>query len=54
MLVRHTVGRDDWGGVDPQRLARSLSLPEDLTRVYRDDITVTVIYLDPNGFNRHQ
>uniref|UniRef100_UPI0035902386 pyruvate dehydrogenase [acetyl-transferring]-phosphatase 1, mitochondrial-like isoform X1 n=1 Tax=Myxine glutinosa TaxID=7769 RepID=UPI0035902386 len=54
MLVRHTVGRDDWGGVDPQRLARSLSLPEDLTRVYRDDITVTVIYLDPSGFNRQQ
>ncbi|KAM6979614.1 pyruvate dehydrogenase [acetyl-transferring]-phosphatase 1, mitochondrial [Aplochiton taeniatus] len=48
-LIRHALGNDGYGGVEPRRLAKMLSLPPELTRMYRDDITVTVVHLnDPD------
>uniref|UniRef100_A0A667YUH7 Si:ch211-15p9.2 n=1 Tax=Myripristis murdjan TaxID=586833 RepID=A0A667YUH7_9TELE len=45
-LLRHAVGDDGYGGVEPRRLAKMLSLPADVARMYRDDITITVIQLN--------
>ncbi|XP_023180841.1 pyruvate dehydrogenase [acetyl-transferring]-phosphatase 1, mitochondrial-like isoform X1 [Xiphophorus maculatus] len=45
-LLRHALGDDGYGSVDQNRLARMLSLPADLARRYRDDITITVIHLN--------
>nr|XP_006639780.1 PREDICTED: pyruvate dehydrogenase [acetyl-transferring]-phosphatase 1, mitochondrial-like [Lepisosteus oculatus]XP_015220557.1 PREDICTED: pyruvate dehydrogenase [acetyl-transferring]-phosphatase 1, mitochondrial-like [Lepisosteus oculatus]XP_015220558.1 PREDICTED: pyruvate dehydrogenase [acetyl-transferring]-phosphatase 1, mitochondrial-like [Lepisosteus oculatus]XP_015220559.1 PREDICTED: pyruvate dehydrogenase [acetyl-transferring]-phosphatase 1, mitochondrial-like [Lepisosteus oculatus] len=45
-LIRHALGSDGFGGLDPRRLSRMLSLPQELARMYRDDITVTVIQLN--------
>uniref|UniRef100_A0A8C9R5A9 [Pyruvate dehydrogenase [acetyl-transferring]]-phosphatase 2, mitochondrial n=1 Tax=Scleropages formosus TaxID=113540 RepID=A0A8C9R5A9_SCLFO len=41
-LLRHALGSDGFGAVDPRRLAKMLSLPPELTRMYRDDIAVVV------------
>ncbi|KAJ0065690.1 hypothetical protein NL108_016235 [Boleophthalmus pectinirostris] len=45
-LLRHALGDDGYGAVAPNRLAKMLSLPPDLARRYRDDITITVILLN--------
>ncbi|XP_014873810.1 pyruvate dehydrogenase [acetyl-transferring]-phosphatase 1, mitochondrial-like [Poecilia latipinna] len=45
-LLRHALGDDGYGSVDQNRLARMLSLPADLARRYRDDITITVVHLN--------
>lgn len=45
-LLRHALGDDGYGSVAPNRLAKMLSLPMDLARRYRDDITITVIHLN--------
>lgn len=47
-LIRHSVGNGDFGAVDQERLSKMLSLPEELARMYRDDITINVIQ-----FNSH-
>ncbi|KAM6927879.1 pyruvate dehydrogenase [acetyl-transferring]-phosphatase 1, mitochondrial-like [Xenentodon cancila] len=45
-LLRHALGDDGYGAVAPNRLAKMLSLPTELARRYRDDITITVIHLN--------
>uniref|UniRef100_A0A8C2YYR4 Si:ch211-15p9.2 n=1 Tax=Cyclopterus lumpus TaxID=8103 RepID=A0A8C2YYR4_CYCLU len=45
-LLRHALGDDGYGAVAPNRLAKMLSLPPELSRRYRDDITVTVVHLN--------
>uniref|UniRef100_UPI001ED8254B pyruvate dehydrogenase [acetyl-transferring]-phosphatase 1, mitochondrial-like isoform X2 n=1 Tax=Scatophagus argus TaxID=75038 RepID=UPI001ED8254B len=45
-LLRHALGDDGYGAVEPNRLAKMLSLPVELARRYRDDITITVIHLN--------
>lgn len=45
-LLRHALGDDGYGAVDQNRLAKMLSLPGDLARRYRDDISITVIHLN--------
>ncbi|XP_076603428.1 pyruvate dehydrogenase [acetyl-transferring]-phosphatase 1, mitochondrial-like [Chaetodon auriga] len=45
-LLRHALGDDGYGAVAPNRLAKMLSLPAELARRYRDDITITVIHLN--------
>ncbi|KAL6112310.1 uncharacterized protein ACO6RY_09097 [Pungitius sinensis] len=45
-LLRHALGDDGYGTVAPNRLAKMLSLPAELARRYRDDITITVIHLN--------
>lgn len=45
-LIRHALGNDGFGTVDPRRLSKMLSLPRELARMYRDDITIIVIHLN--------
>ncbi|NXC46616.1 PDP2 phosphatase, partial [Penelope pileata] len=45
-LIRHAIGNNEYGEVDQEKLAAMLTLPEDLARMYRDDITVTVVYFN--------
>ncbi|XP_056293884.1 pyruvate dehydrogenase [acetyl-transferring]-phosphatase 1, mitochondrial-like isoform X2 [Pseudoliparis swirei] len=45
-LLRHALGDDGYGAVAPNRLAKMLSLPRELARRYRDDVTITVIHLN--------
>ncbi|MBN3288844.1 PDP1 phosphatase, partial [Polyodon spathula] len=47
-LIRHAVGKNEFGVVDHERLCKMLSLPEELARMYRDDITIIVVQ-----FNSH-
>lgn len=48
LLIRHALATNEYGELDPERLAAMMALPDDLARMYRDDITVTVVY-----FNTH-
>ncbi|XP_054856697.1 pyruvate dehydrogenase [acetyl-transferring]-phosphatase 2, mitochondrial isoform X3 [Eublepharis macularius] len=45
-LIRHAVGNNEYGEVDQERLVAMLTLPDDLARMYRDDITVTVVHFN--------
>lgn len=45
-LIRHAIGGTEYG-VDHSRLAHLLSLAPDVSRMFRDDMTVTVAYFDP-------
>ncbi|XP_055365707.1 pyruvate dehydrogenase [acetyl-transferring]-phosphatase 2, mitochondrial [Betta splendens] len=45
-LIRHGLGTGEYGELCQERLASMLALPEDLARMYRDDITATVVYLN--------
>ncbi|CAL8263517.1 unnamed protein product [Merluccius merluccius] len=45
-LIRHALGTSDSGELCHERLAAMLALPEELARMYRDDITATVVYLN--------
>ncbi|KAG5274447.1 hypothetical protein AALO_G00136410 [Alosa alosa] len=45
-LIRHALGNDGFGSVELRRLAKMLSLPQDLARMYRDDITIIVIHFN--------
>ncbi|CAH0578130.1 unnamed protein product [Chrysodeixis includens] len=44
-LIRHAIGGTEYG-VDHSRLAHLLSLAPDVSRMFRDDMTVTVAYFD--------
>ncbi|KAM3870596.1 pyruvate dehydrogenase [acetyl-transferring]-phosphatase 2, mitochondrial [Diretmus argenteus] len=52
-LIRHALGTGDYGDLCQERLASMLALPEDLARMYRDDITVTVVYLNSDLAKPH-
>ncbi|XP_075995040.1 pyruvate dehydrogenase [acetyl-transferring]-phosphatase 1, mitochondrial-like [Genypterus blacodes] len=45
-LLRHALGDDGYGGVEPKRLANMLSLPAHVARRYRDDVTITIVHLN--------
>ncbi|XP_072241784.1 pyruvate dehydrogenase [acetyl-transferring]-phosphatase 2, mitochondrial [Leuresthes tenuis] len=45
-LIRHALGTGEYGELSQERLASMLALPEDLARMYRDDITATVVFLN--------
>ncbi|KAL4648917.1 hypothetical protein GN956_G6948 [Arapaima gigas] len=45
-ILRQALGGDGFSNVDPRRLATMLSLPPELARMYRDDITVVVVWLN--------
>ena len=47
-LMRHAVGNNEFGTVDHERLSKMLSLPEELARMYRDDITIIVSQFNPH------
>ncbi|KAF4517785.1 hypothetical protein B566_EDAN002990 [Ephemera danica] len=50
-LIRNALGGTEYG-IDHGKLSQLLSMPDDMVRVFRDDITVTVIYFDAE-FLRH-
>jgi len=50
-LIRSALGGSAYG-VDHGRLSQMLTLPPDMVRMFRDDITVTVIFFDQE-FLRH-
>uniref|UniRef100_A0ABM5EUH4 Pyruvate dehydrogenase [acetyl-transferring]-phosphatase 2, mitochondrial n=1 Tax=Pogona vitticeps TaxID=103695 RepID=A0ABM5EUH4_9SAUR len=52
-LIRHAIGNNEYGVIDPERLMAMLTLPEDLARMYRDDITVTVVYFNSDVIEEH-
>ncbi|XP_078527157.1 pyruvate dehydrogenase [acetyl-transferring]-phosphatase 2, mitochondrial isoform X2 [Lissotriton helveticus] len=52
-LIRHAIGTNEYGEIDQERLTVMLSLPDDLARMYRDDITVTVIYFNSDAIEKH-
>ncbi|XP_065160048.1 pyruvate dehydrogenase [acetyl-transferring]-phosphatase 1, mitochondrial isoform X2 [Atheta coriaria] len=50
-LMRNALGGTEYG-IDHGKLSQLLSLPDDVVRVFRDDITITVIYFD-SEYLRH-
>jgi len=50
-LIRCALGGTAYG-VDHSRLSQMLSLPQDMVRMFRDDITITVVFFD-DEFLRH-
>ncbi|EDW66207.1 pyruvate dehydrogenase [acetyl-transferring]-phosphatase 1, mitochondrial [Drosophila virilis] len=44
-LIRHALGATDYG-IEHSKISYYLSLPQDVVRLYRDDITITVIYFN--------
>lgn len=50
-LLRHALGGTDYG-IDHGKLSRLLTLSSPVVRIFRDDITVTVVYMD-SEFLRH-
>ena len=52
-IAQHLV-RNAFGGADTQKLRRLLSIPAPLSRRYRDDVTVTVVWWEGEGaHNEH-
>ncbi|XP_022657994.1 pyruvate dehydrogenase [acetyl-transferring]-phosphatase 2, mitochondrial-like isoform X1 [Varroa jacobsoni] len=47
-LIRHALGRSEYG-LDHSRLAAYLGLPVKLARSYRDDISILVIFFNPQN-----
>lgn len=52
-LIRHALGINEYGEMDQERLAAMLALPDDLARMYRDDITITVVYFNSSLNKTH-
>jgi pyruvate dehydrogenase phosphatase len=50
-LMRNALGGTEYG-IDHVKLSQFLSMPQELVRVYRDDITITVTYFD-SEYLRH-
>ncbi|KAK2842174.1 hypothetical protein Q5P01_012374 [Channa striata] len=52
-LIRHALSTDEYGELSQERLASMLALPDDLARMYRDDITATVVYFNSDLARPH-
>ncbi|XP_013929490.1 PREDICTED: pyruvate dehydrogenase [acetyl-transferring]-phosphatase 2, mitochondrial [Thamnophis sirtalis] len=52
-LIRHAIGSNEYGEIDQEKLMAMLTLPDDLARMYRDDITVTVVYFNSDVIDRY-
>lgn len=52
-LIRYAIGSNEYGEMEPERLTAMLTLPEDLARMYRDDITVTVVYFNSDSIDAY-
>lgn len=50
-LIRNALGGTEYG-IDHGKLSQLLTMPEEMVRVFRDDITVIVIYFD-SDYLRH-
>lgn len=51
-LIRHALGGTE-AGVDHRRLSAMLALPQEVSRMYRDDITVSVLHFNLNYLRTH-
>lgn len=47
-LLRYALGASDLGNIEHHKLAHMLSLPKEIVRLFRDDITITIVYFDSN------
>ncbi|XP_030060326.1 pyruvate dehydrogenase [acetyl-transferring]-phosphatase 2, mitochondrial [Microcaecilia unicolor] len=52
-LIRHAVGNNEYGVIEQEKLSAMLSLPDDLARMYRDDITITVVYFNSSNIEMY-
>lgn len=52
-LIRNALGGTEYG-VEHSKLSHMLSLPQDVVRLFRDDITITVIYFDQEFLMKNQ
>lgn len=50
-IIRNALGGTEYG-IDHMKISQLLTLPDDVVRVFRDDITVTIIYFD-SDYLRH-
>ncbi|XP_075229114.1 pyruvate dehydrogenase [acetyl-transferring]-phosphatase 1-like protein, mitochondrial [Lycorma delicatula] len=50
-LLRHALGGTEYG-IEHSKIAQLLSMPQEVVRLFRDDITITVIYFD-SEYLRH-
>ncbi|EDW26791.1 GL14600 [Drosophila persimilis] len=50
-LIRNALGATDYG-IEHSKISYYLSLPKDVVRLYRDDITITVIYFNTEHIAR--
>ncbi|KAH1002689.1 hypothetical protein HUJ04_008753 [Dendroctonus ponderosae] len=50
-IIRNALGGTEYG-IDHSKISQLLTLPDDVVRVFRDDITVTIVYFDTE-FLRH-
>ncbi|XP_001603980.2 pyruvate dehydrogenase [acetyl-transferring]-phosphatase 1, mitochondrial [Nasonia vitripennis] len=50
-LMRNALGGTEYG-IDHAKISKMLTLPSEVVRLFRDDITVTVVYMD-SEFLRH-
>nr|XP_023015402.1 pyruvate dehydrogenase [acetyl-transferring]-phosphatase 1, mitochondrial [Leptinotarsa decemlineata] len=50
-IIRNALGGTEFG-LDHLKISQLLTLPEDVVRVFRDDISVTIVYFD-SDFLRH-
>lgn len=44
-LIRNALGGTEYG-VEHTKISHLLTLPQEIVRMFRDDITVSVVYLD--------
>ncbi|XP_075045387.1 pyruvate dehydrogenase [acetyl-transferring]-phosphatase 2, mitochondrial [Mixophyes fleayi] len=52
-LIRNAIGSNEDGEIEQERLSAMLSLPDDVSRMYRDDITVTVVFFNSSVIEAH-
>lgn len=52
-LIRNALGGTEYG-VEHSKLSHMLSLPQDVVRLFRDDITITIIYFDQEFLMKNQ
>lgn len=50
-LIRVALGGTEYG-IEHSKISHLLSLPKDVARLYRDDITITVIYFDSDKIGK--
>ncbi|KYQ56052.1 [Pyruvate dehydrogenase [acetyl-transferring]]-phosphatase 1, mitochondrial [Trachymyrmex zeteki] len=50
-LLRNALGGTEYG-IDDAKLSQLLTLPSEVVRIFRDDITITIVYID-SEFLRH-
>lgn len=50
-LIRNALGGTEYG-IDHGKISQLLTLPDDVVRVFRDDITISVIYFDSEYIRR--